>query len=89
MSTNPHWDLRFLNKRTDEKGQVGVAWNNDDGSIRIRLNTAVVLQGNADHILTLFPPRDRQVSVEKQPNYDKRPKPSKNLSQEEIDKLPF
>lgn len=51
----PDWDFRFLDKATDEKGKVGVGWTNADGSIRIKLNTRVILEAGPDCILTLFP----------------------------------
>lgn len=36
--------------------EVGGAWTNDDGSIRVRLNPCVVLDGNLDGlVITLFP----------------------------------
>ena len=50
----PHYEFRGLNKATDEKAQVGVAWINDDGSIRVKLNPFIVLTAGPDLILTLF-----------------------------------
>jgi len=56
----PEWELRYLNKETDEKGKVGVGWDNEGGSIRIALNTKVVIQADPSCILTLFPFREYQ-----------------------------
>lgn len=74
----PDWELRYLNKDTDEKGQVGAAWTNDDGSIRIKLNPRVVLEAGPDCVLTLFVWQD---------NPNKKLKAQ--ISQEELDSIPF
>jgi hypothetical protein len=50
----PDWEFRYLNKDTEERGQVGAAWTNDDGSIRVKLNPCVVLRGGAEYVFTLF-----------------------------------
>lgn len=77
----PDWDLRYLNKETDEKGSVGCGWNNEDGSIRVKLNTRVVLAADPSCILTLFRPRDKEALKD---NPFKRA-----LTQQEIDDKPF
>lgn len=41
-------------KSTEEKGRVGVAWRGQNGSIRIKLDSFVVLHGGGDLVLTLF-----------------------------------
>lgn len=51
---SPDWDFRALNKHTDEKSKVGVAWSNQDGSIRLKLNPFTVLTAGPDLVLTLF-----------------------------------
>ena len=52
----PDYNLSMLDKVTDMRGQVGVAWNNPNGTIAIRLNPCVVLDGsNKELVLTLFP----------------------------------
>jgi hypothetical protein len=81
QGNRPDWDLRYLNKETDEKGSVGVAWNNADGSIRIKLNPRVTLVGEPSCILTLFKPRDGGKLTD-------RPF-ERQLSQQEIDDKPF
>lgn len=80
----PDWDFRFLDKSTDEKGQVGVAWTNADGSIRIKLNTRVVLEGGPSCILTLFPKRSGDTI-----RTDKQPLGHPALTKKDIDKLDF
>jgi hypothetical protein len=54
----PDWTLNALNKETDQKSPVGVAWSNDNGSISIRLNGWVQLTADPNLVLTLFPKRD-------------------------------
>lgn len=51
----PHYRLKYLNKRTNEKGEVGAAWLNEDNSISIVLSPLVVIPQSADTVLTLFP----------------------------------
>lgn len=50
----PDYNVRFVNKATQEKGTLGHAWKNDDGSITIRLNPKVVLAQNSSEIVRLF-----------------------------------
>jgi hypothetical protein len=52
---SPDYILSILDKETDERGRVGVAWNNPSGSIGIVLNTRVVITANKNLVLTLFP----------------------------------
>jgi hypothetical protein len=51
----PDYNLTFLNKRTDERGKIGVAWVNADGHINIQLNLKIVLAQCADETIALFP----------------------------------
>ena len=55
MSRKPDYKLKVLNKKTSEKGEVGAAWLNEDGSISIQLNMLVVLKRKKNLVLTLFP----------------------------------
>jgi len=94
--SRPDWEFRFLNKATDEKGQVGVGWNNADGSIRVKLNTRVVLEAGPDCILTLFVFRDYQGIPtgtklgDAFPKDPQLPKPTKDKTQQQIDdNIPF
>lgn len=62
----PDYNLSGLNKGTDVKGKIGVGWDKPDGSISIKLNPFVVLDGsNPDLVLTLFPYREGFVGAEK------------------------
>jgi hypothetical protein len=71
----PDWELRYLNKDTDEKSQAGVGWNNDDGSIRIKLNARIMLIGEKSCILTLFKEdRQRKVAQHRGEHYDRNGK---------------
>lgn len=51
----PDFKVKVLNKVTDERGCVGAAWKNDDGSVTILLDYCVVLPGGKDNLITLFP----------------------------------
>lgn len=52
----PDYRVAALNKGTDEKGVVGAAWINDNGSIAIILDPFVNLQQQGRQLLiTLFP----------------------------------
>ncbi len=51
----PDWDVSVLDKGSQRKGNAGCAWNQPDGTIRIKLNSFVVLDTNvADYVITLF-----------------------------------
>ena len=50
----PDYRLHALNKGTDEKNRIGGAWENEDGSISIRLDAFIVLQAGPELVLTLF-----------------------------------
>ena len=59
MSTKgrkPDYQVSALNKGTENKGNVGAAWKNDNGTISIVLNKFVVLNQADDLLITLFPP---------------------------------
>lgn len=60
MSRTPDFQVAALNKKTDEKSNVGVAWKNDDGTISIILNSFVSLPGGKDMLITLFPPKEKK-----------------------------
>lgn len=53
----PDFRLKVFDKDTEESGEVGAGWRNDDGSISIRLNGWVVLSQRdlRNQLLTLFP----------------------------------
>lgn len=53
----PTHRLKILDKGNDNRGVVGAGWENEDGSITIVLELAIVLdyENLQDKILTLFP----------------------------------
>lgn len=51
----PNYRLKFLHKQTEEKGEIGAAWLNEDNSISIVLNPMVVVMQSPHLVLTLFP----------------------------------
>ena len=55
-SRKPDYRLKVLNKDTEERGEIGAGWKNDDGSISIVLNPCINLQASKNIVLTLFPP---------------------------------
>ena len=55
MSRKPDYRLKVLNKITEQKGEVGAGWANEDGSISIVLNPCITILGNDSLVLTLFP----------------------------------
>ena len=75
----PDWELRCLNRNTEERGQIGAAWTNDDGSIRIKLNPCVTVPSDPMLLLTLFK-WDSQFQGKKQ---------KVTYTQQEADDLPF
>lgn len=70
MARQPDWNLHAIlpspvESKNDARGKVGAAWNNEDGSISISLNLAVVLDERSIVSLRLFPntprsPRDSE-----------------------------
>ena len=55
----PDYRLSALDKSTDDRGQIGVAWKNTNGSISIVLNPWVQISANRDMVLMLFPVLDK------------------------------
>lgn len=51
----PDYQVKALNKRTDEKGKIGVAWINEDKSITMVLHGFITIEADRDVIITLFP----------------------------------
>lgn len=51
----PHYRLKFLNKKTEETGEIGAVWVNEDGSMTLVLNPMVTVVQSRDIVLTLFP----------------------------------
>jgi hypothetical protein len=55
LGRKPDYRLKFMNKLTEEKGTLGGAWRNEDGSISLVLNAKVMVQQNVNEVLMLFP----------------------------------
>lgn len=55
MSRTPDYDVKAMNKDTDEKRRIGAGWKNGDGSITIVLDAFTTLQSAPALIITLFP----------------------------------
>lgn len=68
----PTHRLKYLNKVTGEKGDLGAAWLNANGSISLKLNTKVVLTQTADEVLTIFPLTQAEQGWDSS-KYDKTP----------------
>lgn len=51
----PDWNLSAMEPNNVCKGKIGGGWNNDDGSISIKLNPFVTLRAIDDVRLRLFP----------------------------------
>jgi hypothetical protein len=55
MGKRPDYNVLAMNKATNTKGKIGVAWKNDDGSFNIVLNAFVSLHASADLVIRVFP----------------------------------
>jgi len=53
-SRSPDFDLCVLNPQDGQKGRIGAAWLNEDGSISIVLNRCVVLTEQDGFSIRLF-----------------------------------
>lgn len=54
----PDYNVRAKRKASGESSFVGAAWKNENGSISVKIDPFVVLKGETDLLITLFP-RDR------------------------------
>ena len=73
----PDYNLGCLNRHTEERGTVGAAWKNTDGSIRVIINPFVVLPCPGDCMLTLFPIKAKSASsAEPRKPFQRKQKPS-------------
>ena len=90
VAKKPDFNLAAIDKITERKGQVGVAWSQPDGTIRIKLNSFVVLDSvSQDLVLTLFPAQqDGNAKYKQRTNEIRkgvaRPEPDDLGSQEDI-----
>lgn len=55
MARKPDYRVRALNKETDEKGTLGAAWTNTDGTISIVFDPFVRVPVGKNFVITLFP----------------------------------
>lgn len=55
QTRSPDFRISGFNKRNNDKGELGAAWKNKDGSITLRISPFIVLPPLADMIITLFP----------------------------------
>ncbi len=55
MAGKPDYRVKALNKNTEEKGELGVAWKNPEGHITIVFNPFVVVPTGKDFVITMFP----------------------------------
>jgi len=53
-----------MSKARSEKSLVGAAWKNPNGSISVKIDPFVILQGGADLLVTLFPVTERKPTEE-------------------------
>ena len=51
----PDYEIKVLDKDSQERMKVGAAWLKEDGSIYIKLERFVVLQGGGQFAITAFP----------------------------------
>lgn len=80
----PDYLVSALCKQTDVKGNIGGAWINEDGTIRIRLNPFVVLDTyRQDLVVTLFP-NDRDKPAQRGPLDDDDHGESQRANSEDI-----
>jgi hypothetical protein len=55
VARKPEYRLAAMDKVTDEKNNIGGAWLNEDGSIRVVLDAFIGLTSSKALVLTLFP----------------------------------
>ena len=51
----PDFTIRAIKKGTQSKGEVGVAWKNEDGSIYMKFNPFVTVPVGDEFAITAFP----------------------------------
>ena len=71
LGRQPDFNVLAMDKNNDKvlKGTIGVAWKNQDGSIRMKINPFVVLDTRLhDLVLTLFPVTTNWKSKKKDPD---------------------
>lgn len=58
MARKPNFRVAALNKVTDERGNIGAAWSNPDGTISIRFDPWVTVPQGKDIVITMFPTKE-------------------------------
>lgn len=56
----PDYNVRAMSKSRGEKSLVGAAWRNPNGSISVKIDPFVILQGGSDLLITIFPISERK-----------------------------
>lgn len=65
MGKSPDFNITCLHKGSqDRNNNLGVAWKQEDGSLRLKLNPGVVLSYDPDILIALFP-NNRPLSAPK------------------------
>jgi len=54
-SRTPDYNVKAMNKATNEKARIGAGWLNEDNSISIALNSFTIIESNPNLLITLFP----------------------------------
>ena len=54
-SRRPDYELKAWHKTSNASGEVGAAWNNEDGSLSLVLNPGCMLMFDPEIKLRLFP----------------------------------
>lgn len=57
----PDFHVRAMDKRKEEKSTVGAAWRNDNGSISVKIDPFVTLQGGGDLLIDALPDNREKV----------------------------
>lgn len=58
-SRKPDYRLSVKERGGENRGTVGAAWKNDDGSISIKLTPCVAITSRDDVTIVLFPVEER------------------------------
>ena len=66
----PEWKLTALDKETEESGQIGVGWDEEDGSITIKLNMNIVLDTRTQKLAIRLWPRDEAHWKNRETNHE-------------------
>lgn len=89
IGRKPDYTLSVFVKDTDPqiKGRCGVAWQQDDGSVQIKLDATTVLQGPAyvrDMLITLFPTDEFKARKRTEERKGQKPAPKTEPTEDDI-----